>query len=282
MALKCALDLRIPDAIQRYGGATTIDDLLVASDLPPSSLPYLRRLMRVLTALHIFALRRDDQDPAADDAAAAAYQLTATSRLLLSGGGGSPFSLLPSILSLVQQPIMSMLTMGDWMMKHHDASAATSSLFEMAHGKSMWESMQADAEVRARFYDSMDADSRLVMHAVLSDSPAVFHDLASLVDVGGGHVTASAAVARAFPHIKCTVMDLPHVVAEAPPRTGLSFVAGDMFDHIRTADALLLKWILQDWDDAKCIKIMQRCKEAISRNDNKGFGKVIIIDAAIG
>ncbi|WVZ50727.1 hypothetical protein U9M48_001954 [Paspalum notatum var. saurae] len=43
------------------------------------------------------------------------------------------------------------------------------------------------------------------------------------------------------------------------------------------------EWILHDWDDAKCIRIMQRCMEAISRNDNnKGFGKVIIIDTVIG
>ncbi|WVZ50726.1 hypothetical protein U9M48_001953 [Paspalum notatum var. saurae] len=64
MALKFALDLRIPDTIHRCGGAATIDDLLAASDLPPSSLPYLRRLMRAFTALRIFALRRDDQNPA--------------------------------------------------------------------------------------------------------------------------------------------------------------------------------------------------------------------------
>ncbi|WVZ50725.1 hypothetical protein U9M48_001952 [Paspalum notatum var. saurae] len=118
----------------------------------------------------------------------------------------------------------------------------------MAHGKGMWERVQADAGVRARFYDSMDADSRLVMHAMLSDSPAIFHGLASLVDVGGGRGTAAAAIARAFPHIQCTVMDLPHVVAEAPPGTGLSFVAGDMFDHIPTADALLLKMPLKRLD----------------------------------
>jgi hypothetical protein len=87
----------------------------------------------------------------------------------------------------------------------------------------------------------MDADARLVMHVVLSECPAVFHGLASLVDVGGGHGTAAAAIARAFPHIKCTVMDLPHVVAEAPAGTGLCFLAGDMFDHIPPADGILLK-----------------------------------------
>lgn len=240
MALKCALDLRIPDAIQRCGGAATLADLLSATDLPPSSLPYLRRLMRALTASRIFALRHDD-DPAADDAAAAvSYQLTATSRLLLTGGDAScRFSQLPTISPLVQEGLVSpMLSMHDWL-KRHDAAAT--SLYEMAQGKGVWETVQASAAYRAAFHDSMDADTRLVMHAVLGRSPGVFQGLTSLVDVGGGRGTAAAAIARAFPHIECTVMDLPHVVAEAPAAAGVVFLAGDMFDHIPSADALLLK-----------------------------------------
>lgn len=252
VALKCALDLRIPDTIHRRGGAATLDDLLAGSDLPPSSLPYLRRLMRALTALRVFALRQDPAPApgAADDAiaapAAARYHLTATSRLLL-GGGASYFSQLPVIRPLVQTPLVApMLGMSNWMMtttkRPDDHDAACASLFEMASGgKSLWESVRADAGFRAGFFDSMDADSRLVMHAVLRDSPAVFRGVASLVDVGGGRGTAAAA---AFPHIQCTVMDLPHVVAEAPAPDAagrLSFVAGDMFERIPPADALLLK-----------------------------------------
>ncbi|WVZ50731.1 hypothetical protein U9M48_001958 [Paspalum notatum var. saurae] len=283
MALKCAMDLRIPDMIQRRGGAATLDDLLAASDLPPSSLPYLHRLMRALTALRIFALHQDDdgQDPAAGASAGAAYQLTAASRLLLTGGDASYFSMVPAIYPLFGHGLSnSMLALCDWMKHDH---AATTSLYEVALGKGVWESMEANAAHRARFHDSMEADSRLVMHAVLSHSPAVFHGLTSLVDVGGGRGTAAAAVVRAFPHIKCTVMDLPQVVADASAAGtgGLCFVAGDMFDHIPTADALLLKRILHDWDDAKCIRIMQQCKETISRNE-QGRGKVIIIDTVIG
>uniref|UniRef100_A0A804NLH5 O-methyltransferase C-terminal domain-containing protein n=1 Tax=Zea mays TaxID=4577 RepID=A0A804NLH5_MAIZE len=90
------------------------------------------------------------------------------------------------------------------------------------------------------------------------------------------------AVVAAFPHIqRCTVMDLPHVVAEAPAGTaGLSFHGGDMFEHIPSADALMLKWILHDWDEDKCIKIMERCKEAIGGKE--AGGKVIIIDTVLG
>ncbi|CAN6271922.1 unnamed protein product, partial [Urochloa humidicola] len=207
------------------------------------------------------------------------YRLTPISRLLLSGADAtSYFSQLPAIYPMVQQRLLSsVLSMGDWMKQPH---APAMSLHEIVHGKGFWEGVQGNAAYRARFYDSMDADTRLVMHAVVSESPAVFHGIASLVDVGGGRGTAAVAIASAFPHIKCTVMDLPHVVAEAPSGAGLCFLAGDMFEHIPPADALLLKWILHDWDDAKCIKIMRRCKEAISAKE--GRGKVIIIDTVIG
>ncbi|CAD6257087.1 unnamed protein product [Miscanthus lutarioriparius] len=73
-------------------------------------------------------------------------------------------------------------SMGDWM-KHQQAPAM--SLYEMVNGKDMFESIQDDATTRAGFYECMDADTRLVMHAVVSESPAMFHGLTSLVDVGG-------------------------------------------------------------------------------------------------
>ena len=41
----------------------------------------------------------------------------------------------------------------------------------------------------------------------------------------------------------------------------------------------MLQWILHDWSDKDCIKILKLCKEAIS-NKNKG-GKLIIIDIVV-
>lgn len=87
-------------------------------------------------------------------------------------------------------------------------------------------------------------------------------------------------IAKAFPHMKCTVLDLPNVVAGAPTNTDVRFVAGDMFESIPPADAVFLKCVLHDWGDDECVKILQRCKEAIPRKEDGG--KVIIIDTVIG
>ncbi|KAI4296826.1 hypothetical protein L6164_036749 [Bauhinia variegata] len=59
----------------------------------------------------------------------------------------------------------------------------------------------------------------------------------------------------------------------------LSFVGGSMFESIPSADAVLLKWVLHNWSDEDCVKILKKCKEAISSGSNGG--KVIVIDVVI-
>jgi hypothetical protein len=63
----------------------------------------------------------------------------------------------------------------------------------------------------------------------------------SLIDVAGGHGGAARAIAKEFPQIKCTVLDLPHVVTEAPTDDHVLFISGDMFKYIPPAHALFLK-----------------------------------------
>ncbi|KAK9169190.1 hypothetical protein Syun_001330 [Stephania yunnanensis] len=69
----------------------------------------------------------------------------------------------------------------------------------------------------------------------------MFEGVTSFVDVGGGVGLMGKAIAEAFPHIKCSVLDLPHVVASCKGTENLEFVGGDTFQTIHSADALLLK-----------------------------------------
>ena len=48
-------------------------------------------------------------------------------------------------------------------------------------------------------------------------------------------------ISEAFPHMKCTVFDLPHVVANLKDSQNLKYVGGDMFQSIPSADAILFK-----------------------------------------
>ncbi|PHU14547.1 hypothetical protein BC332_15752 [Capsicum chinense] len=75
--------------------------------------------------------------------------------------------------------------------------------------------------------------------------------------------------------MKCTVLDLPHVVANMPQTENLSFVEGDIFHSIPHVDAILLK------SNEDCVKILQRCIEASTYNDEGRKGKVLIIDMVL-
>ena len=61
------------------------------------------------------------------------------------------------------------------------------------------------------------------------------------MDVGGGTGGMIAEIVKAHPHIKGTNFDLPHVVATAPIRKGVSHVGGNMFESIPKADAIFMK-----------------------------------------
>lgn len=79
------------------------------------------------------------------------------------------------------------------------------------------------------------------MYIILRECGDVFLGINSLIDVAGEHGGAARAIVKAFPQINCTVLDLPHVVAEAPTDDNVSFISGDMFKYIPPANVLFLK-----------------------------------------
>ena len=89
------------------------------------------------------------------------------------------------------------------------------------------------------FKEIMASDSSL-MSLIVKDYKPIFEGLDSLIDVGGGTRTMARIISKAFPPMKCTVLDLPHVVANLPNGENLMLV-GDMFQSIPSADAILMK-----------------------------------------
>ncbi|KAK9150284.1 hypothetical protein Syun_008593 [Stephania yunnanensis] len=131
-------------------------------------------------------------------------------------------------------------------------------------------------EIGNMFNEAMAAASKVTASVFVTKCKAMFEGVTSLVDVGGGIGLMGRAIAEAFPHIKCSVLDLPSVVASCKGTENLEFVGGDMFQAIPSADALLLKGILNQWSDEDCIKILKRCREAI--NSTEKGGKVILMN----
>ncbi|CAO2163958.1 unnamed protein product [Urochloa humidicola] len=268
MALKAALDLRIPDAIDQHGGSATLPQIVTKVTLHPSKIPSLRRLMRVLTITDVFTSQHS-----ADGSDELVYGLTPASRLLV----GSTLNLSPLLnLMLGTVYVTSFFELGRWF--QHEMPDPT--LFKMTHGREIWDLTDHDAGFIKLFDNAMAADSSFIMDIMVNKCSDIFQGISSLVDVGGGIGGATQAIAQAFPHVECSVLDLSHIVASAPAGTDVKYDSGDMFESVPSANVVFLKWVLHDWEDADCVKILRNCKKAIPTKE-KG-GKVIILDIVVG
>ena len=89
--------------------------------------------------------------------------------------------------------------------------------------------------------DAMVSDSQFIMDIAIKECPGAFLGISSLMDVGGGLGAAAQAISKAFPGVKCSVLDLDHVVSNAPGDTNVQYIAGDMFESMPPADAIFFK-----------------------------------------
>ncbi|XP_038899266.1 trans-resveratrol di-O-methyltransferase-like [Benincasa hispida] len=274
MALKCAVELRIPDAINRHGSPITLSQLLSSLQIHPRKSQHVRRIMRILVHSGFFLIHNKTTQQGDDDQdQEEAYSLTNPSLLLLQH---NPLTLSPFLLFMLDRVLIEPWQfVSAWLLNDTDNRTP----FEMAYGKKFWEYMGSETKDGEGFNAAMGSDGRLVMSVLLEKYKSVFEGVECLVDVGGGTGTVAKIIAEAFPQIKCVVFDLPQVVDGLEGNHNLMFLQGDMFQAIPPADALLLKWILHDWTDEECIKILKKCKEAITSNGK--IGKVIIIDMVV-
>ncbi|KAJ0444804.1 putative O-methyltransferase domain, plant methyltransferase dimerization [Helianthus annuus] len=272
MSLKCAVQLKIPDIINRHGSPMLLSELVKALGINKERTPFVYRLMRILIHSGFFLKHSVSTTPGDnDEEGGEGYLLAPASRLLLKE---DPLSL-RSYLLAAMDPLM--LDPWQHMSKWFQNDDVTP--FYTTHGKMFWDMASQESKLNQFFNEAMASDSRLVTSVILKHCGSVFEAIDSIVDVGGGTGTVVEAIAKAFPNIRCINFDLPHVVDGLVGTKNLSHVGGDMFEAIPKADAVFLKWILHDWSDEECMKILKRCREAIPSKENGG--KLIIIDMVL-
>ncbi|PHT55843.1 hypothetical protein CQW23_04329 [Capsicum baccatum] len=73
-----------------------------------------------------------------------------------------------------------------------------------------------------------------------------------------------------------------HKALESPQNSSAALSRrGDMFQSIPHADPILLKLVMHNWSDEDCVKILQRCREASTYNNEGRKEKVLIIDVVL-
>ncbi|KAK6919023.1 Plant methyltransferase dimerization [Dillenia turbinata] len=261
MAVKSAVELRIPDIIHCHNSAVTLSQIASEIESPTNKvdLNSLSRIMRLLVRRKIFTA----QTPS--NGGEMLYGLTNSSRWLLHG---SEPSLAPFLL---MQSHPWMLTPWHFLSQCVKEGGLP---FEKAHRCGLWDLASTNPEFNDVINDAMTGCTKIMMEAVIEGYKDGFGSIGSIVDVGGGTGGTMALVAKSFPHIKCLNFDLPHVIATAPDHEGVHHIGGDMFDVIPKAHAIFMKGVMHDWSDQDCVKILKNCREAIPEKT----GKVIIVE----
>ncbi|KAJ1701937.1 hypothetical protein LUZ63_001716 [Rhynchospora breviuscula] len=257
--LRRAAELKISDHIKQYGGPMPLHELARSIPIPPEKDLMLLQLMELLVHQGVYAKCE------------AGYLLTPTSELLLTEGSN-----MGTFVSFITEAFTgTWFFTGKWF---KDTGAGTG--FELAHnGKQIWDVLKENPELGSLFNEAMASQSKESVRDLVASYPEIFYGINNLVDVGGGTGTTVKIIADTFPELRCTVFDLPSVVANALNSDSFSVVGGDMFHKIPPADAILLKNVLHDWPDEDCVRILERCKEAVQSTEKNG--KVIVVDMVL-
>ncbi|XP_015082970.1 acetylserotonin O-methyltransferase-like [Solanum pennellii] len=258
---KCAIELGISDFLESHQEPVPLRQLSTALGCSASSL---YRILRFLINRGMFKLVSTGNGEMG-------YVQTPVSRLLKRDGENS----MAALVLLESSPVM--LAPWHYLSARVLSKENSTGAFCAAHGKDLWEYAKTNPEHSKLINDALACHARVTMHAIMNNCAEIFKGIESLVDVGGGNGTTVGMLVKAFPWINGINFDLTHVVSVAPPCHGVVHVEGDMFHSVPKAQAAFLMWVLHDWSDEECIKILKKCIEAIP----KERGIVIIVEAVV-
>lgn len=141
--------------------------------------------------------------------------------------------------------------------------------FDHAYGVGFFEYLALHPEAEAIFAANMTATTESEERALTGTyDPG---DADTVVDVGGGEGALLARFLAAHPNLRGILYDLPTVIDRAGGPLQAAGVIdrcelrdGDFFRWVpEGADLYLLKDVLHDWSDDRCVEILERCREAM-------------------
>ncbi len=111
-----------------------------------------------------------------------------------------------------------------------------------------------------------------------------FSGVKTVMDVGGGNGSMALAILAGQPGLKGRVFDLPYIeeharkhIADAGAADRCGFESGDFFDEVPGgADLHVLKFILHDWTDEECVRILKSCRKALAPG-----GRILVVEMLV-
>ncbi|KAG7590472.1 Winged helix DNA-binding domain superfamily [Arabidopsis suecica] len=271
MVLKAAFELGVIDTITDAGNDTWLSPYEIARSLPtkptnPEAPVLLDRMLRLLVSHSILKCRMiETGENGRTGKIERVYAAEPVCKYFLRDNDGS--GSLVSLFMLLHTEVFfkTWTNLKDVILEGRDA-------FNSAHGMKIFEYIYSHEQFAELFNRAMSEPSTMIMKKVL-ELYRGFEDVNTLVDVGGGNGTVLGLVTSKYPHIKGVNFDLAQVLTQAPFYPGVEHVPGDMFIQVPKGDAVFMKWILHDWTDEHCIKILKNCWKSLPEK-----GKVIIVE----
>ncbi|KAE8734768.1 Caffeic acid 3-O-methyltransferase [Hibiscus syriacus] len=271
MSMHAAIQMDIFEIIAKAGPDAKLSPKDIAAHLPttnPEAASMLDRMLRLL-ATHGIVGCSMAEDADEEGNPQRLYALTPVSRFFVRNEDG--VSLAP-VMALHQDKVF----LDSWS-QLKDAILEGGIPFNRVHGMNAFEYTAKDPRFNQVFNTAMKNHTTMVMRNILNAYTGFADHLGQvIVDVGGGLGVSLSFITSKYPSIKGINYDLPHVIQHAPPIPGVEHVAGDMFQNVPKGDAIFMKFILHDWSDDHCLKLLKNCYNAIPDN-----GKVIVVDAVL-
>ncbi|KAL2488069.1 Flavone 3'-O-methyltransferase 1 [Forsythia ovata] len=178
-----------------------------------------------------------------------------------------------SLGSLLLLPIDKVMVLPWYNLK--DAILEGGAPFDKAHGMHIFDYASTDSRFNKVLNNAMYGFTTMAVRKIL-DVYNGFEGVKEMVDVGGGLGATLNLITSKYPNIRGINFDLPHVIKDAPTYAGVEHVGGDMFESVPKGEVIFMKWILHDWSDEHCLKLLKNCWKALPET-----GKVILVDGVL-
>lgn len=150
-------------------------------------------------------------------------------------------------------------------------------------GKPIFDYFASDPREQEIFNAAMVSISAQVVPAALAAYD--FSGINLLVDVAGGHGSVICPILQKYPQMRGILTDMPHVLETATQcicdhgvQERLERIPCDFFKSVPAGgDAYLMKNIIHDWDDEKCLIILRNIATAMGA----AKGKLILLETVM-
>ncbi|CAL5075497.1 unnamed protein product [Urochloa decumbens] len=263
MTLMAAIELGLIDhLVAAEGRAVAVEELAARMPRPAEAAARVDRMLRFLASHSVL---RCAVEVAPDGEERRSYAAAPVCKWLAVNAGKKD-SLAPAA-----RMSLSKMFMDCWQYLKDTVLDGESS-FQKAHGVPMFEYLRSNESSNKLVNEGIACRSTITNRKFV-ELFGGFEGVAVLVDVGGGTGATLQMIKAKHKHLRGVNFDLPHVIPQSPPAEGVEHVGGNMFDNVPCGDAILLKWILHNWGDEDCIKILKNCYTALPAN-----GKVIVLE----